>query len=153
MHVHTRCRTSDSRTNNVDVVAYGTTYNATAAITWGAPTNETDDSDSVNDTIDDGDFGPFSTSTSHDYTETYDCSGVEYTDGVGTKTIPNTATLVDDGDSDSASVTITCYQLTSTKDAETSYNRDFDWTIEKSPPTFGDPCRGPVVLRGLHSSP
>lgn len=122
----------DTRTNSVDVVAYGTTYNGTAAITWGDPTNVSDNSDSVDDTIDDGDFGPFSSSTSNQYTETYDCSGVEYTDGVGTKEIPNTATLVDDGDSAGASVTITCYQLGVEKTAETTYDRDYDWTIEKS---------------------
>ncbi|HEX4980975.1 MAG TPA: DUF11 domain-containing protein, partial [Ilumatobacteraceae bacterium] len=123
---------NDDRTNSVDVVAYGTTYNATAGITWGDPTNVTDNSDSVDDTINDGDFGPFETSDSHDYTETYDCSGVEYADGVGTKEIPNTATLVDDGDSSDALVTITCYQLAVEKTAATSFNQDYDWEIEKS---------------------
>jgi uncharacterized repeat protein (TIGR01451 family) len=110
----------------------GTEYQGTANVTFGAPTNVYNDSDSVDDTIDDGDFGPFSSTTTNPYTETYDCSGVEYTDGVGQKKIHNTATLVNDGDSASADVTITCYRLSVTKSADTSYDRDYDWTIDKS---------------------
>jgi uncharacterized repeat protein (TIGR01451 family) len=123
----------NDRTNDVAVTAYGVEYDASADITWGDPDNVTNNSDSVDDTINDGDFGPFSTSTSHQYTETYDCSGVEYDeDGVGTKTIDNTATLVNDGDSDDASVTITCYRLSVDKTADTSFGRNFDWMIDKS---------------------
>jgi len=123
----------DNRTNDVTVTAYGVGYDASADITWGDPDNVTNDSDSVDDTINDGDFGPFSTSTSHQYSETYDCSGVEYDeDGVGTKTIDNTATLVNDGDSSDASVTITCYRLSVEKTADTSFDRNFDWSIDKT---------------------
>lgn len=123
----------DDRTNTATAtLTNGATFSGDADIVFGDPTNVTDNEDSVDDTIDAGDFGPFSTDTTHEYTKTYDCSNVTYTDGVGEKTIDNIAELVDDGDSDDASVTITCYRLSVSKTANTTFGRDFDWTIEKT---------------------
>ena len=51
-------------------------------------------------------------------------------------TITNTAVITEsdsgDFDDDDASVTITCYQLTVTKDATPSFDRDWTWTIDKN---------------------
>ena len=37
-----------------------------------------------------------------------------------------------DDDSDTASVTVNCYELTVTKDATTTYSRDYDWDPAKT---------------------
>lgn len=58
------------------------------------------------------------------YEKTFTCAN-EGTNG-------NTATIRETGQSDSASVTVNCYALEVTKTAETSFDRTYDWTIEKS---------------------
>jgi len=44
----------------------------------------------------------------------------------------NTATIRETRDSDGASVTVNCYALEVAKTAETSFDRTYDWTIDKS---------------------
>jgi hypothetical protein len=70
-----------------------------------------------------------STSGSTSYTEEFSCG-----DDEGTHV--NTAVVTEDdsgdSDNDSASVTVSCYELTVTKDANTSFDRDYDWSIDKT---------------------
>jgi hypothetical protein len=78
-------------------------------------------------------YGPFSESDSFTYTEVFSCEGAEYTEGVSqAMDTENTATIVETGDSDSALVTVTCYQLDVTKDAETEFDREWTWEIVKT---------------------
>lgn len=44
----------------------------------------------------------------------------------------NTATIVETGQSDDASVTVSCYSLEVSKDAQTSFSREYNWHIAKS---------------------
>jgi len=83
----------------------------------------------INDVIhvDDTNGGTFtfSASGSASYTETFACDG-----SAGTH--DNTATIRETGQSDGASVTVTCYALEIQKDAYTSFTRTYNWTIDKS---------------------
>jgi len=82
----------------------------------------------VNDT--NGGSWQFSASDSVNYTKTFACDADAGSHG-------NTATITYDDDqtpgpSDNASVTVTCYALSVSKDAQTSFTRTYDWTIDKS---------------------
>ncbi len=83
----------------------------------------------VNTTIhvDDANGGSweFSASGSESYEKTFTCDGDDGTQD-------NTATIRETGQSASASVTVNCYALETTKDACTSLTRTYDWTIDKS---------------------
>ncbi|OHA15059.1 MAG: hypothetical protein A3H57_02195 [Candidatus Taylorbacteria bacterium RIFCSPLOWO2_02_FULL_43_11] len=46
--------------------------------------------------------------------------------------VPNTATITETGQNDSAEVTVNCYDLTVTKTANTTFDREYDWNIEKT---------------------
>ncbi len=82
----------------------------------------------VNDTInvDDTNGGSwvFSASGSVSYDKTFACDA-----DAGTHS--NTATIRETGQSDGASVTVNCYALEVTKDAQTSFKRTYHWTIDK----------------------
>jgi hypothetical protein len=58
------------------------------------------------------------------YTVTFTCGADEGLHG-------NTAKIVETGQKDDASVTVNCYDLEVTKDANTSFTRTWDWTIKK----------------------
>jgi hypothetical protein len=88
-----------------------------------ATITEVDPEVNVSDTLG-GSFGPFTGTDSVSYTETFECDGDEGTHD-------NTATIVETGQSDSASVTVNCWDLTVTKDADTSLTRTYDWTLVK----------------------
>lgn len=100
----------------------------TADVTFGAPTNEVNKTVSVNDSVE-GPLGTFSDDGSKEYENTFSCDGDEGTHN-------NTASLIGDGGanlgSDSASVTVNCYALGVSKDAQTSFTRTWNWTIDKS---------------------
>ena len=74
----------------------------------------------------------FEDSGSVQYEQTFDCSEVEFVDGHGIFVHENTATIVETEQSDSASVTVHCYQLGVEKTAETSFGRQFFWDINKT---------------------
>jgi hypothetical protein len=59
------------------------------------------------------------------YDKTFTCDGDEGEN-------PNTATIVETKQSASAKVTVACYALNVTKDAATSFTRNWDWTIVKT---------------------
>jgi len=86
---------------------------------------------SVDDSYDGGDAGPFSDDASYTYERQFVC-GVgdgEY-EGTG-NVVPNTATIVETQDSDDASVTVNCYDLSVEKTADTTFDRNYDWTVTK----------------------
>lgn len=115
-----------NRTNTATVTTSGAVGGgqATAVVTFGAPTTVVNGTINVNDTVG-GDLGTFSDSGSAMYDRTFTCDGDEGTHN-------NTATIVETGQSDSASVTVNCYELVVTKDADTSLTRTWTWTIDKS---------------------
>ena len=93
-------------------------------VIFGAPTTVVNDTINVDDTFA-GHLGTFSDSGSVSYTRTFECDGDEGDHN-------NTATIVETGDSDDALVEINCHELEVTKDADTSFTRTWEWTIEKS---------------------
>lgn len=98
-------------------------FDDTADVTFGDPTTL------VNDTVDVTDtngmaWNDIADDDSFTYSETFACGDDE---GVHN----NTATITQTGQNDSASVTVTCWDLTVTKTAVPTFGRDFDWTIEK----------------------
>lgn len=96
----------------------------TANVTFGSPTTEVNASVDVTDSVQGG-LGSFSDSGSVSYNRTFACDADEGTHN-------NTATIVQTGQSDSASVTVNCHQLSVTKNANTSLRRTWRWTIDKS---------------------
>ena len=95
-----------------------------AAVVWGAPTTVVNDSVSVDDTYPAGDFGPVSSDTVHNYSRTFACDADEGTHN-------NTATIVETGQNDSASVEVNCHALEVTKNADESFDRKYNWSINK----------------------
>ncbi len=124
-----------TRTNTATVTLdYGGLFTGTASIDFSgvSPTVVGDDEVNVDDTNNAGDGGPFSDDTSYTYDRTFDCSGITYTNGVGSLNYPNTATITETGASDDAAVLVTCYRLSVSKDATPSFTRTHTWTIDKS---------------------
>ncbi len=108
--------------------ASGTTdFSGTANVTFGDPTKLVNDQVTINDTVQ-GQLATPNASGSTSYQRTFACDK----DGGGGGTYPNTASIKETGASASASVTVTCYGLTVTKTAQTSFTRTFAWTIQKS---------------------
>ena len=109
---------------------------STATITEvNAMVNVTDDYGTPGDPADDAMWGPLADDDSVTYTRTFACStdSDDYTDGTySDPPLVNTATIDETGDDDTATVNLTCYELAVTKDATTSFNRYWDWTIDKS---------------------
>ncbi len=111
----------------------------TANYTFGAPTTE------VNKTvtISDDKYTPASPWTAtygkdetFTYTKEFSCTNPATNSNVcdngGTYTFNNTATIVETGQSDGASVTVNCYKLQVTKTAATSLTRTWTWSIDKT---------------------
>jgi hypothetical protein len=115
-----------SRTNTATVTTSGSVGGGSgdADVTFGDPTTLVNDTINVDDTFA-GDLGSFSDSGSAAYSRTFTCDEDEGQHD-------NTATIVETGQSDSASVTVNCYALTVIKDADPSFTRTWDWTIEKT---------------------
>jgi hypothetical protein len=114
------------RTNTATVTTSGAVDggDATADVTFGEPTTVVNDTVNVTDTYA-GNLGSFSDSGSTSYPRTFTCDTDEGQHD-------NTATIVETGQDDDASVTVNCYALEVTKDATTSFTRTWEWTIDKS---------------------
>jgi hypothetical protein len=114
-----------NRTNTATVTTSGTVAggNGTAPVAFGNPTTVVNGTINVDDT--NGSSWSFSDSGSVSYTKTFACDADEGTHN-------NTATIRETGQSDNASVTVNCYELLVTKTANTSLNRTWNWTIDKS---------------------
>jgi flagellar basal body rod protein FlgG len=127
--------TKTDGTNTATVSFGGANFNASADYAFGDPTN-VEGLETINVTDSQPDAGDGWT-TSEDATWTYDGSFAcptntsLYTDGVYTFSVPNTATITETDQSSDANVEVTCYAPTVSKDAETSYTREFTWTITK----------------------
>src|SRR5689334_2963070 len=111
------------RTNTATVATTGAVGDGSgsAAVTFGDPTTQVNASIHVADS--NGGAWQFNSSGSVSYDRTFQCPG-----GVH----GNTATIVETGQSDSASVSVQCYDLRVTKDAHTALDRDWSWTIVKT---------------------
>jgi hypothetical protein len=111
------------RTNTATVATTGTVGggSGSAAVTFGDPTTQVNASIHVADS--NGGSWQFGDSGSVSYDRAFQCPGGVY---------GNTATIVETGQSDSASVSVQCYNLTVTKDARTALDRDWEWTIVKT---------------------
>ncbi len=83
----------------------------------GYPTVHVDDTN--------GGSWEFNDSGSVSYSKIFSCDG-----DAGQHS--NTATIRETEQSDHATVTVNCYALNVTKDAETSYTRTYSWTIDKT---------------------
>lgn len=126
-------------TNTATVTFNGIDFVATAPYAFGDPTtivgepsvNVTD----VNEQDGTQNFGPFGTSTLIEYTSNYACPTDTslYVDGFFSFSVDNTSTINETGENDSETVTVNCYAPVVSKDAETTFTRTFNWTIEKDP--------------------
>ncbi len=114
-----------SRTNTATVTTSGYVPGSlgNADVTFGDPTTLVNNKVNVNDT--NGDSWQFGDSGSVSYDKTFECDSDEGAHG-------NTATITETGQSDSASVTVNCYVLQVSKDADTSFDRTYAWTIDKT---------------------
>jgi hypothetical protein len=103
----------------------GTPFGPGPSATSILPNSPTLIYDSIN--VDDTNGGTFSFSASgsQTYSKAFSCNA---DNGVQT----NTATIRETGDSDSASVTVNCYDPSVTKTAATSFTRTYQWTIDKT---------------------
>jgi len=113
------------RTNTASVTTTGTVGGGSgeAAVAFSEPTTEVNASVNVNDS--NGMSWTFAASGFQTYRRAFTCDGDE---GVAN----NTAIIVETGQSSSASVSVSCYDLDVTKDADTSFTRTWDWSIVKS---------------------
>jgi hypothetical protein len=97
---------------------------AQAGVIFGDPTTEVNASVTIQDSVE-GFLGELSDSDSFTYERTFTCDDDEGQHD-------NTATIVETGQSDDASVTVNCYTLDVSKDANTSFTRTWTWDIVKS---------------------
>ncbi len=122
-----------ARTNTATVTTTGAIGgdSGTAAVAFGAPTNETDASIDVTDTNGMSWLDIGATTSLPSYPQTFECST---TDGDGTDAgnHVNTATITQTGQSDSADTTVNCYGLDVSKTARTAERQVFDWGVEKT---------------------
>lgn len=119
----------DTRTNTATATLSGEDYTGTANVDFaGVTPTEIDATATVTD-----DRGPLAQLESGDgstmYDETFTCNEDE---GDHDNTAVVTETDTAESDDDTATVTVNCYGLTVSKDANTSFDRDYDWTIEKT---------------------
>ncbi|MDW8098454.1 MAG: SdrD B-like domain-containing protein [Anaerolineae bacterium] len=102
----------------------GTPFGPSPSATTTFPSSPTPIHDSINVDDTNGGSWAFNASGSVWYTKTFTCD-----EDAGTHN--NTATIRQTGQSDSASVTVNCYALAVTKDAQPSFKRTYSWTIDK----------------------
>lgn len=115
-----------ARTNTATVATRGLVGGGEgeADVAFTDPTTEVNGTVYVTDT-DGPSFGPVSESTMWAYERTFACGGDQGTH-------PNVATIAETGDSDSASVSVACYEPEVTKNADTSFTRTWEWRIDKT---------------------
>jgi hypothetical protein len=123
----------NNRVNTATATLNGVDFTGEADVTFGDPNNTYNNEVSVDDTNVES-WGPVSSSTTWNYTRDFTCSSdpTDYTNGQYSETHDNTATIVETGDSDDASVTKNCFAPVVSKDASPTYTRTYDWGIDKS---------------------
>jgi len=97
---------------------------AEADVIFGTPTTEVNAEVNVTDSNGEA-WGPVGDDAMWMYDVTFYCDGDE---GVH----DNVATIVETGQSDDASVSVACYDLTVTKDATPDFTRTWTWTLDKT---------------------
>lgn len=112
----------------------GAAFTGDADVDFGDPTTTVRDTIHVvdNNLALPGEPVAFSDDGSVPVSKTFDCTGVTYTDGHGSYTFNNTASIQETGQESSASVDVDCYKLDVTKTADASRDRKYTWTIDKS---------------------
>jgi hypothetical protein len=113
-----RVNTSSAATTGL--VGDGT---GTADVVFGEPTTTINATVNVSDS--NGGSWPFNDSGSVMYERTFACGADEGAHS-------NLATIDETGQSDGATVTVYCHDLEVTKNADTTFTRTWDWTIDKS---------------------
>lgn len=103
----------------------GTPFGPNPSATSVMPSTPTLINDTINVDDTNGGSWAFSNSGSTSYPTTFACDGDEGTHN-------NTATIRETGQSDSASVAVSCYALGVSKTAQTAFKRTWSWTIDKS---------------------
>jgi hypothetical protein len=125
------------RTNTATVTTSGPVAggSGTAAVTFGEPTTKVRETIAVTDPLA-GAQSPkvFGDDGSLNYTVGYTCPTdlAQYTNGVYTKTVDNTATITETGQTAGASVTLNCYIPAVGKTAAGTYTETHTWDVEKS---------------------
>ncbi|MDI6876142.1 MAG: hypothetical protein QMC96_05150 [Methanomicrobiales archaeon] len=107
---------------------------ATADYTFGDPTTfEGYGTVNVEDSVQ-GALGSASGDKTFEYSDDFTCptNASYYTNGVYKFDVNNTATISETGQSDDATVTVTCYAPVVSKNASASYDEIHNWSIEKS---------------------
>ena len=124
----------EERDNTASVATTGVVGGgeAHAGVVFGAPTTVVDGTIDVTDT-NGSSWGPVADSASWTYSRRFTCSSnpADYTAGTLTSSHPNTATIVQTGQSDDASVTVSCYAPVVGKTAATTLKRTFHWSLDK----------------------
>jgi hypothetical protein len=119
-------------TNTATVTLNSIDFSATADYVFGDPTTIIG-SPTINVTDTNGEYWTASGDTGWIYGRDFVCSTnpADYSDGFYSFIHTNTATIVETGQSDDATVTVNCYAPIPSKDANTYYTRQYDWTITK----------------------
>jgi hypothetical protein len=141
----------------------GFEFSDTADIAWTA--NVVNDEVTVTDTNKEGVETPFAGSGDWTYSDIeFECptDPADYEGGLWSTSLDNVATIVETEQSDDAEFTLNCYAPVVAKDAETSYDRSWEWTIVKSAAnqleetvgagTWEDAGLAPVNLQGANQS-
>jgi hypothetical protein len=126
--------------NTVTAVVTGnpTSFTATANVASFTPTVTGYDTINVTDTFDGGApeaLGSTSVTTEFDNDQTFSCSSdpaLYAGDGKYSYTKTNVARIVETNQTDSETVTVNCYAPVVSKTADGSFDRDWDWTIDKT---------------------
>ncbi len=122
-------------TNNATVTTTGQVGGgeASADVLFG-PATDIGEPDEINVTDTNGEvFGPFTDPPDPiTYTRVFDCSDVTYTDLHAEYDVENTASIDETDDEDDATVAVDCYELGVEKTAQVSFDRTWEWTIEKT---------------------
>lgn len=114
-----------TRLNRATVETSGTVGGgeAEADVVFGDPTTEVNAAINVDDS--NGGSWLFNANGSVSYERTFACGGEQGSHD-------NIATIVETGQWSSATVRVDCYRPEVTKNAETSFRRTFDWSLEKA---------------------
>ena len=102
----------------------GALFSGEAAVTFGAPSQEVNKSIHVTD--------PNGPALTFDQTGSQTYASATYTCDADGGQHPNTATIVETGQSASAAVTVNCYELAVSKDVTTNSTRTWLWAIDKT---------------------
>ena len=133
-HYDATVTNADKRLNTATVTFNSIKFVATADVIFGAPkivgfstVNVTDTNRRNTSWQATGDA-----SWSYDYPFTCPTSITSYSNGKYSFTLPNTATITENGLSDRESVTWDCYAPVVSKTSDPTYTREYSWTIDKS---------------------